>query len=93
MSDALRRAIRTAVFTFVAIFALALTGVLGDLTEWANDGGNFPNLDVLAKAAVAGFAAAASGLVTWIVNALEDGTAWPAFLKYKDPNAISPPPR
>lgn len=75
------RALRTAVQTFLGVFLIAVTGFLTQLGDWATTGGNVPDLAVLGGAAVAGFTAAVVGLVSWAQNALEDGTAFPSFLK------------
>jgi succinate-acetate transporter protein len=78
------RAIRTAVQTFVGVFALGLTTWLQSISDWASTGGDVPDVSVLGKAAVAGFAAAVVGLVSYVQNALEDNTSWPNMLKAAD---------
>lgn len=77
----LKRAARTFVFSFVAVFGLSLIGWLNDVVQWANDtqaANVFPDPSVLVKAAVSAAAGAASGLVSFFVNFAEDikgGTA------------------
>lgn len=71
----LKRAVRTAVFSFAAVFGLSLIGWLNDVVQWANDtdaANVFPDPAVLVKAAVSAAAGAASGLVSFVVNLAED---------------------
>ena len=74
LSDPARRALRTLLQVFIAIFGLQLLGWLGEVQEWASGGrvGQLPDPGVLVDAAVAGAAAAVSAAVSWIQNALED---------------------
>ena len=83
MSDALKRAIRTAIQTWLGVYFLTLTPWLAAVSDWATgDDLAFPSVNPLAKALVAGLAAAAAGLVSWTQNALEDSSfPWPPFLK------------
>lgn len=63
--DAIRAAAMTALWTFVALFSMSLTGWLQDVVAWATDDGGlvaFPDPAVLVKAAVAAVAAAFAGL-------------------------------
>ena len=61
--------IKTAVITFVTLFAVNLVGFFNDLMSWAGaDGEPFPSVSPLGKAAVAAAAAAAVGLVNFFVN-------------------------
>ena len=72
LSDPARRALRTAVQAFLAVFGLALLGWLQAVVEWTSTRGEFPDLSVVGLAAVAGAASAAISLVTWGMNVLED---------------------
>lgn len=64
--DALKAAVVTAVWTFLAVFAATLTGWLGDVAGWAADrqreGVVFPDPGVLVKGAAAAFSAALAGV-------------------------------
>lgn len=63
--DALRAAAMTALWTFVGLFSMSLTGWLQDVVAWATgDGGlvAFPDPAVLVKAAVAAVGAAFAGI-------------------------------
>lgn len=69
MSNSLKAALWTFLFTFLGVFALALSGWIGDVATWAGtDGAVFPSVTPLGKAAVAALAAAGSGFVNWIVR-------------------------
>lgn len=73
MHDPTRRAARTFGQVFFAVFAVALLGWLGEVVEWSETAGQpFPPVGVLGKAAIGAAAAAASAVVTWAHNALED---------------------
>ena len=70
---AVRPALMTALFTFIAIFGAALTGWLTEVIGWlevidAPEQSEFPDPTVLGKAAVAGVVAAASGIVNFVVR-------------------------
>lgn len=82
----LKRALRTFLFSFVAIFGLSLVGWLNDVVQWANDNqaaNVFPDPAVLVKAAISAAAAAASGLVSFVVNFAEDVKGGSALLGAK----------
>lgn len=69
MRDATKAALFTALWTFIGVFGVSLAGWVSDVAAWAGtDGAVFPAVTPLGKAAVAAFAAAASGLVGWIVR-------------------------
>lgn len=72
-SNAFRAAVNTAWQTFLGVFLLALLGFLGDVVGWLNEtgAGEFPSVTPLGKAAVAGAAAAASFLVTWLIRTIQ----------------------
>lgn len=74
LPEALRRAVRTALQAFVAVFALQALGWLSAVQEWAAGGrvGDLPDPSVLVGAAIAGAAAVGIALVTYVQNALED---------------------
>lgn len=95
LPDSVRRAIRTFLQAFVAVFAISLLGWLGDVTLWAKCVDNckdFPDVTVLGKAAIAGFAAGAVTLVSLIQNLLEDKTSFPAILKAPSSDGQNPAP-
>lgn len=73
---ALRPALMTALWAFIGTFGLTLTGWLADVAKWASDSGAtpFPGLSVLGYGAVAAAAAAASGVVAFIVRAAQSYT-------------------
>lgn len=68
--DALKSALWTVLFSFIALFGVSLIGWIGDVTEWASSSGQaaFPSLSVLGYAAVAAFASASIGLVNFAVR-------------------------
>lgn len=69
MSNSLKAALYTALWTFLGVFSVSLFGWLGDVATWAGtDGATFPAVTPLGKAAVAAFAAAASGAIGWVVR-------------------------
>ena len=81
-----KRAARTFLFSFVALFGLSLTGWLQDVIQWANDSEGvvvFPDPAVLVKAAVAAAGSAATGLVSFLVNLAEDYKGGTALLNAK----------
>lgn len=73
---ALRPALMAAWWTFLAIFGLTITGWLGDVAEWASASGTtgFPSLSVLGYGAVSAAAAAASGVVAFVVRTAQGYT-------------------
>lgn len=78
MSNALKAALWTALFTFLAVFGIATIGFLQDVASWASgDALTFPDVSVLGKAAVSAFAAAATGLVNWVVRLAQSKGALP----------------
>lgn len=69
MSNSLKAALYTALWSFLGVFSVSLLGWLGDVATWAGtDGAEFPAVTPLGKAAVAAFAAAASGAIGWVVR-------------------------
>lgn len=69
MKDATKSALFTALWTFIGVFGVSLAGWISDVASWAGtDAAEFPAVTPLGKAVVAAFAAAASGLVGWIVR-------------------------
>jgi hypothetical protein len=70
-SNAFRAAVNTAWQTFLGVFLIALLGFLGDVVGWLNGAGEFPSVTPLGKAAIAGAAAAASFLVTWVIRTVQ----------------------
>lgn len=69
--DAFKAAAYTALFTFIALFGLALLGWLNDVWGWAQDDTGvrlFPDPTVLIKAGVSATVAAIVGLVNFAVR-------------------------
>lgn len=87
MNDALRRAIRTFLQTFLGLYLVRLIGFLNQLSDWAgcNEGGGelctFPDVSTLGYGLVVAGSAAVVALISWLQNALEDNTNFPSFLK------------
>lgn len=93
LPDPVRRALRLFLWTFLGIFSVTLTGWLGSVVEWASTSDQaFPGLTPLGKAAVAATAAAASAVVAYVVNALEDRGTVPAVLKAPASDGAKPAP-
>jgi hypothetical protein len=89
--DSLKAALYTALFTFVALFAVSLIGWVDDVAEWAKDDGvtiEFPDPSVLIKASFAAAAAALSGLLNFVVRWAQGHLGWGEVPTYKSP----PPP-
>ncbi len=69
--DAVRAALFSALWAFLGIFGLALTGWLSDVIAWAGDVNNvvvFPDPRVLVKALVSAVASALIGLIAFVVR-------------------------
>lgn len=78
MSDSLKAALWTALWTFVGLFVVSLLGWVGDVSKWADGSLNsFPDVDPLAKAAVSALVAAAAGLLNWIFRFAQSKGALP----------------
>lgn len=81
MNDALKAALWTALFTFVAVFGISLLGWVSDVAAWASSNTttstDFPSITPLAKAAVAAVAAGVTGLVNWVVRFAQSKGALP----------------
>lgn len=73
MTDALRAAAWTALFSFVTLFGASVAGWLQDVAAWASSSGRapLPGLSVLGYGLVAAAASAAIGLVNFIVRAAQ----------------------
>lgn len=85
--DAVKAGLYTALWTFIALFGLALVGWLNDIGEAAsaNDGTIFfGDPAVLVKAAVSAAAAAASGLVGTIVRLAQVATGRGEGVQYEN---------
>jgi len=69
LSNELKAALWTTLFVFIAVFSAALLGFVTDVAQWAGtDDATFPSVTPLGKAAVAALAAAASGLLNYIIR-------------------------
>lgn len=77
MSNELRAALATAVVTFLTLFAASAVGFVGQLQEWADTGGEFPDVSVLGRAAVSAALAALAGLVNYAYRWLQARGALP----------------
>lgn len=75
------RGLRTALFTFIALFIPSLFGFFQAVTDWAASGGtaNFPETSTLVLAAVSAATAALSGLVGFLWNWLENSKGFAIF--------------
>lgn len=68
ISNELRAALWTTLFTFIGLFSASVVGWVQDVAEWASTGGGvevFPDVTVVGKAAVSAAGAAFVGLVNW----------------------------
>lgn len=76
MSNSLKAAGWTALFTFLALFASSAIGWMGDVIEWSSSEGatSFPALGTLGYAAVSAFGAAVSGALNWLVRFAQERT-------------------
>lgn len=98
MNDAVRRAIRTFVQTFLGLYFTRLLGFLGQLSEWAgcNERGDatvactFPDVSTLGYGLVVAGSAAVVAIVTLIFNTLEDKGVIPAVLKGRASSGVNP---
>lgn len=82
-----KMALRSFVFTFLAVFVPGALGWLHAWTEWS-PGRPYPDFSAVAAAAVAGVVAAATGVLTLIVRAIE-GKTGKGFLR-KNPPKVKP---
>lgn len=83
--DALIRASRTALWSFIGLFGLSVIGFLQQIVEWANAGGAaaFPSVSVLGFAAISAAVSAVIGLVSFVANAAEDARGSDGILHAK----------
>ena len=70
LTNSIRAALWTALFSFIGLFSVTLLGWLQDVVVWASDSGvaEFPTLSVLGYGLVAAAASAAIGLVNFVVR-------------------------
>lgn len=73
MSNSFKAALWTALFAFVATAGLALTTLLGAVSEYVagNDTALADGWSVFAKVIMSAFIAGVSGLVNWVVRAAQ----------------------
>ena len=85
MSDALRRAARTFIQSFIGVFLslLVTPNVLP---------GVVPGTDALKSAALAGVWSGVVAVLSWLQNALEDNTSFPAVMKAPPSSGVNPVP-
>lgn len=76
LKNAIKAGAWTALFTFIGLFFLSAIGWVQDVAQWANSSGTleFPDLSVLAYAAVSAACAAVIGLFNAIVRAVQSMT-------------------
>lgn len=89
--DSIKRAIRTAIVSALALWIPGLLGWLNDLTQWARDEGStpFPDARGLAYLGVVAIVGAFIGLVQFLWNAVEDGIGH-GFLRTVPPKREKP---
>lgn len=85
-TDAIKAGLWTALFTFIALFGASLLGWISDVVEWAGESGTgeFPDVTVLGKAAIAAFGAASAGLVNLVVRLTQVATGKGTGPSYTD---------
>lgn len=82
MSEALKRALRTALQAGIGLFVLLVMPWLNQVMEWASGSvADFPDVSVLGRAAVAFVAGAFISLLSWLQNLGEDTGRLPPILK------------
>jgi len=89
MSNSLKAALWTALFTFVAGVLLGALNLLSAFEGWVNgtDPTLMDDLSVFVKVTAAAFVAAASGLINWAVRAVQARGALPG----NGPQYVTPP--
>ena len=70
LTDSIKSACSTALWTFVGSVAILSTGWLADLAKWASSSGHapLPGLSVIGYAVLSALFAAAGGLVAFVVR-------------------------
>jgi hypothetical protein len=93
MTDSVKAALYTALWTFIGVFGVSLLGWIGDVAVWASsDTEMFPSVTPLGKAAVAALAAAAAGFVGWVVRWTQSHGWLPGEAPQYAHKTQSPPP-
>ncbi len=85
-APALKRAARTALFSFIALFGASILGWTQDVVGWANDMSGatpFPDSAILVKALISAAGSAAAGFVGLVVNAAENANGGRALFGAK----------
>lgn len=79
MTNSLKSALYTALWTFIGSVAVLSTGWLADLAEWASTSGRspLPGLSVIGYAVISALVAAAGGIVGFIVRFAQSKGAVP----------------
>lgn len=69
MNDNLHAALRTALWTFLALFSVTVLAWLQQVAEWSSKSGHaaLPGLSVLGYGLVSAFVAAIAGLINFVV--------------------------
>lgn len=93
MTDSIKAALYTALWSFIGVFSVSLLGWLGDVAVWASsDLADFPSVTPLGKAAVSALAAAAAGFVSWVVRTSQAHGWLPGEPPQYAHKTVSPPP-
>jgi hypothetical protein len=74
LSDPLKAALATALFTFVTLFGASLAGFVQTVVDWASTGGDFPDPSVLGQAFISALTAAGVGLLNFVIRWLQANT-------------------
>lgn len=82
LSNPVKAALNTAWQSFAAAALLAVLGLLSTVQEWVNNGGDFPDVSIAAKAVVSAAVAAVAGLITFAVRAIQANSNPAAGPKY-----------
>jgi hypothetical protein len=81
----LKPALFTALWTFIALFATSVIGALQAVQEWTGGSAEFPDLSVLAAAAVSAAMAALGGFVGFVIRTLQAYTGLGTVPTYDGP--------
>lgn len=79
MSNPLKSALWSALWTFVGLFGVTVAGFLAEIAEWAGANGAqpFPDVSVLGYAVISAVVAAVSGLVAFVVRTAQQKNVLP----------------
>lgn len=87
IKNALKAGLWTALFSFIGLFFLSAIGWVNKVAEWASSNGTaeFPDLSILAYAAVSAASAAVIGLFNAVVRAFQGATGLGTTPSYDKP--------